>query len=57
MTVPFGGGFAFGYGGFVADARFTYRKTYYNNLVSGGGNLDSWGGRRANRAWVLATRG
>ena len=43
MTVPFGGGFAFGYGGFVADARFTYRKTYYNNLVSGGGNLDSWG--------------
>ncbi len=43
MTVPFGGGFAFGYGGFMADARFTYRKTYYNNLVSGGGNLDSWG--------------
>ena len=44
MTVPFGGGFAFGYGGFMADARFTYRKTYYNNLVSGGGNLDNWGG-------------
>jgi hypothetical protein len=43
MTLPFGGGLAFGYGGFVADARFTYRKTYYNNLMTGGGDLDSWG--------------
>jgi hypothetical protein len=43
VTMPFGGGLAFGYGGFVADARFTYRKTYYNNLVTGGGDLDSWG--------------
>jgi hypothetical protein len=43
MTMPFGGGLAFGYGGFMADARFTYRKTYYNNLVTGGGDLDSWG--------------
>jgi hypothetical protein len=42
MTMPFGGGFTFGYGGFMADARFTYRKTYYNNLVPGQ-NLDSWG--------------
>jgi len=42
MTLPVGGGFAFGYGGFVADARFTYRKTYFNNLVPGQ-NLDSWG--------------
>jgi hypothetical protein len=42
MTLPFGGGLAFGYGGFLADARFTYRKTYYNNLVPGQ-NLDSWG--------------
>ena len=43
MTMPFGGGLAFGYGGFMAEARFTYRKTYYNNLVTGGGDLDSWG--------------
>ena len=43
MTMPFGGGLAFGYGGFMADARFTYRKTYYNSLVTGGGDLDSWG--------------
>jgi len=43
MTLPFGGGLAFGYGSFMADARFTYRKTYYNNLVTGGGDLDSWG--------------
>ena len=43
MTMPFGGGLAFGHGGFMADARFTYRKTYYNNLVTGGGDLDSWG--------------
>jgi hypothetical protein len=43
MTMPFGGGLAFGHAGFMADARFTYRKTYYNNLMTGGGNLDSWG--------------
>lgn len=42
MTLPVGGGFAFGYGGFVADARFTYRKTYFNNLVPGQ-TLDTWG--------------
>ena len=42
MTLPVGGGLAFGYGGFLADARFTYRKTYYNDLVAGQ-NLDSWG--------------
>jgi hypothetical protein len=43
MTMPFGGGLAFGHGGFMADARFTYRKTYYNDLVPGGRSLDSWG--------------
>ena len=43
MTMPFGAGLAFGYGGLMADARFTYRKTYYNDLVTGGGNLDTWG--------------
>lgn len=42
MTLPVGGGLAFGYGGFMADARFTYRKTYFNNLVPGQ-NLDTWG--------------
>ena len=42
MAVPFGGGLAFGYGGLMADARFTYRKTYNNDLVTGR-NLDSWG--------------
>ena len=41
MTVPFGGGLAFGYGGLLADARFTYRKTYNNDLVTGQ-NLDTW---------------
>jgi hypothetical protein len=42
MTVPFGGGLAFGYRALMADARFTYRTTYFNNLVPGG-NLNSWG--------------
>jgi len=42
LTMPFGGGLAFGSGAFMADVRFTYRKTYYNNLVAGG-NLDNWG--------------
>ena len=42
MTLPFGGGLAFGYGGFMADARFTYRQTYYNNLLPSG-NLNNWG--------------
>jgi hypothetical protein len=43
MTVPYGGGLAFAYGAFMADARFTYRQTYYNDLMRTGGNLNSWG--------------
>jgi hypothetical protein len=43
MTLPFGGGVAFAHGRFMADARFTYRRTYYNSLLPGG-NLNSWGG-------------
>ena len=27
----------------MADARFTYRATYYNDLLRAGGNLNSWG--------------
>jgi hypothetical protein len=42
MTVPYGGGLEFGYGALLVDARFTYRQTYYNNLVPGG-NLNTWG--------------
>jgi hypothetical protein len=42
MTMPFGGGIAFGYGALMADARFTYRKIYNNDLVLGR-NLDTWG--------------
>lgn len=44
MTVPFGGGLEYAYKSFMADARFTYRQTYYNDLVrTGGGNLNNWG--------------
>jgi len=48
LTLPFGGGLAFGHRGFFADARFTYRPTYYNDLLRGSNagssaRLDSWG--------------
>jgi len=44
LTVPFGGGLEYAYRGFMADARFTYHETYYNNLFgSSGGNLNNWG--------------
>jgi hypothetical protein len=43
LTLPFGGGLEFSYRNFMADARFTYRETYYNNLTSTvGGNLNNW---------------
>jgi hypothetical protein len=43
MTLPFGGGLEFAYHHFMADARFTYRQTYYNNLTETiGGNLNNW---------------
>jgi hypothetical protein len=46
-TIPFGGGLAFGYRGFTADARFTYRPTFgvsdsfVGPLLNGGG-LQAW---------------
>jgi hypothetical protein len=44
LTVPYGGGLEFAYRGFMADARFTYRQTFFNNLTSMvGGNLNNWG--------------
>jgi hypothetical protein len=46
LTAPFGAGFAYGYAGFVADARFTYRPTYYNDLLrttnGSSDRLDNW---------------
>ena len=46
MTVPVGGGFAYGYKGFLIDARANWTPTYYNNLVIGSNNtgtLNHWG--------------
>lgn len=43
LAVPYGAGVAFGYRGFMADARFTYRSTFYNDLLrTSGGRLDNW---------------
>jgi hypothetical protein len=42
MTVPWGAGLELGSHGFMADARFTYRHTYFNNLLLGS-SLNSWG--------------
>jgi hypothetical protein len=43
MALPVGGGLEYAIGRFMADARFTYRATYYNDLMRNGGNLNSWG--------------
>ena len=44
MTMPVGAGFEYAYGAFMADARFTYRETYYNDLMrTTGGKLNNWG--------------
>ena len=43
VTVPFGGGLEYAVGRFMADARFTYRPTYYNDLMRSGGSLSNWG--------------
>lgn len=44
LTLPYGGGLEYAYKGFMADARFTYTQTYYNNLTQTvGGNLNNWG--------------
>jgi hypothetical protein len=43
MSLPVGGGLAYAIGRFMADARFTYKSTYYNDLMRTGGNLNNWG--------------
>jgi hypothetical protein len=43
MSLPYGGGLNFSYAMFMADARFTYRQTYDNDLVRTGGRLNTWG--------------
>jgi hypothetical protein len=44
MTMPYGGGLAYAYGMFMADARFTYKQTYMNDLLrTTGGKLNTWG--------------
>jgi hypothetical protein len=44
LTLPYGGGLEYSYRGFMADARFTYTQTYFNNLTETiGGNLNTWG--------------
>jgi hypothetical protein len=43
LTVPYGAGLAFASHGFLADARFTYRSTFYTDLLqTTGGRLDTW---------------
>lgn len=41
MTMPVGTGFEYSYGRFLADARLTYRRTFYNDLMRTGGSLDN----------------
>lgn len=41
MTLPIGTGFEYSYGRFLADARFMYHRTYYNDLMRTGGRLDN----------------
>jgi hypothetical protein len=43
MSLPIGGGLEYAINRFMADARFTYRSTYYNDLMRTGGNLNNWG--------------
>lgn len=43
MAVPLGAGLEYAVGRFMADARFTYRSTYYNDLMRTGGSLNNWG--------------
>lgn len=44
MTLPYGAGVEFSYGMFIADARFTYRYTFLNDLMRvGGGRLSTYG--------------
>jgi hypothetical protein len=43
LTVPAGAGLEYAIGRFMADGRFTYRGTYYNDLMRNGGSLSNWG--------------
>ena len=43
MTSSLGGGIAYAIGRFMADARFTYRPTYYSDMLRQGGSLTNWG--------------
>jgi hypothetical protein len=43
MSLPFGGGLEYSYAMFMADARFTYRQTYNNDLFADGSKLSNWG--------------
>jgi hypothetical protein len=45
LEIPYGAGLAVGYAGFLADARFTYKSSFYNDLVrtnTSNGQLDNW---------------
>jgi hypothetical protein len=46
LEIPYGGGLSLGHNGFLVDARFTYRSTYYNDLMrtptGSYGRLDNW---------------
>lgn len=44
MSLPYGAGLEYSYGMFIADARFTYRYTFLNDLMrTGGGRLSTYG--------------
>jgi hypothetical protein len=43
LEIPYGAGFAASYRNFMVDARFTYRSTFYNDMLrSTGDRLDNW---------------
>jgi hypothetical protein len=45
LEIPYGVGLSIGYGGLLLDGRFTYRATYYSDLIhtaNGNASLDNW---------------
>jgi len=43
VEIPYGAGFAASYRNFMVDARFTYRSTFYNDMLrTTGDRLDNW---------------
>jgi len=43
VAIPYGAGFAASYRNFMVDARFTYRSTFYNDMLrTTGDRLDNW---------------